>query len=113
MPLTLPVFDLDDAVESIKNAGCVLLTGPGLLRYRGVSVQRYLREQLLELAKPGDIELYYEKESLFLFSGTSARIRVKKKAKERLRNLWLPTPISMRKTPKRCAFWPNSPYISL
>ena len=88
MPLTLPVFDLDDAVESIKNAGCVLLTGPGLLRYHGVPVQRYLREQLLVLAKPGDIELYYEKESLFLFSGTSARIRVKKKAKEWLRNLW-------------------------
>jgi hypothetical protein len=88
MALPLPVFDLDDTVESIKNTGCVLLAGPNLLRFRGVPVQRYLREQLLELAKPGDIELYYEQEALFLFSGTSARIRVKKKAKEWLRNLW-------------------------
>gem|GEM_PF-3230602 len=88
MPLQLPVFDLDDAVESIKNAGCVILAGPELLRYRGRPVQRYLREQLLELAKPGDIEMYYEEESLFLFSGTSARIRVKKKAREWLRKLW-------------------------
>jgi hypothetical protein len=88
MAQPLPVFDLDDTVESIKNAGCVLLAGPELLRYRGQPVHRYLREQLLELAKPGDIELYYEQESLFLFSGTSARIRVKKKAKEWLRNLW-------------------------
>ena len=88
MALLLPVFDLDDTVESIKNTGCVLLVGPMLLRYRGQPVQHYLREQLRELAKPGDIEFYYEQEALFLFSGTSARIRVKKKAKEWLRQCW-------------------------
>ena len=83
---TISEHDWQDILDDIKDQKAVLLIGPEIMQFEGLSLNRHLRNNLNERNQE-DIAFYYERDGFFLFKSPEAKVRVARQVKRFYRDL--------------------------